>query len=339
MASEPPRRATIHEVARLAGVSHQTVSRYFRHNGGLKQATREKIDAAVKALDYHPNLLARSMRTRRTNRLAVVLPSASYFPLRLLDGAALTVHEMGYQLELVGVEGGIETRSERVREIADSGQVEGILSLAPLTFDATAHKRVPILVTGDYDDRMRGMGQLADGSPVKEIIEYLAGLGHRTFLHVAGPQGFASARNRRLVYEETIEAMRLTSYGVVEGGWSAQYGYHAITSLPADSGVTAVVAANDLLAMGVVRGALSRGWMVPQDLSVFGWDDEEMGRFATPALSTVAVDREKQGRDAMLRLIAAVQGKPMPEVAENTINQLIIRETTGAARRPAGRSG
>ncbi|MCA2224639.1 substrate-binding domain-containing protein [Nonomuraea sp. NEAU-L178] len=112
------------------------------------------------------------------------------------------------------------------------------------------------------------------------------------------------------------------------------FGYDAITSLPADSGVTAVVAANDLLAMGAVRAALSRGWTVPQDLSVFGWDDEEMGRFATPALSTVAVDREKQGCDAMLRLIAAVRGEPVPEVAESTINQLIIRETTGAARRP-----
>ncbi|WP_220729601.1 LacI family DNA-binding transcriptional regulator [Streptomyces radicis] len=318
-------------MARLAGVSHQTVSRYLRGER-LKPATREKVDAAVKDLDYRPNQLARSMRTRRTNRLAVVLPMPSTFPLRLLSAASATAHKADYELELVSVEGGSEARSDRVRELAESGRVEGILSLASLDEDIGSTSPVPVLTTGDYDDQMRGLGLLADGSPVVDVIEYLVSLGHQDFLHVAGSQSWASARNRKRVYLETIERLGLRSHGVVDGNWSARSGYDAIVDLPDDTEVTAVVAVNDTVAMGVVRGALSRRWQVPRDLSVFGWDDDEIARFATPSLSTIAIDREAQGRDAMLRLIAAIRGEPVPESGVRSINRLVPRESTGRPR-------
>ncbi len=153
---------------------------------------------------------------------------------------------------------------------------------------------MPIVESDIYDDHLRGLGELADAAEVRGSSSTSASLGHRTFLHVAGAPTHASARNRKSVYLETIEELGLDSVGVLDGDWSAQSGYDAITSLPDDCGVTAVVAANDGVAMGVIRGALSRGWQVPRDLSVFGWDDEEFGRFATPSLSTVAVDREAQ---------------------------------------------
>ncbi|MBA2813272.1 LacI family DNA-binding transcriptional regulator [Streptomyces sp. KM273126] len=321
----------MYEVARLAGVSHQTVSRYLRGER-LRPTTRERVDAAVKALDYRPNQLARSMRTRRTNRLAVVLPMPKTFPLRLLGAASAAAHEADYQLELVSVEGGPEARSDRVRELAESGRVEGILSLASLDADIASRASVPVLTTGDYDDKMRGLGLLADGSPVVDIIEYLVSLGHRDFLHVAGAQTWASARNRKVVYMETIERLGLRSHGVVDGDWSARSGYDAVGSLPDDTEVTAVIAVNDTVAMGVVRGALERGWQVPRDLSVFGWDDDEIARFATPSLSTIAIDREAQGRDAMLRLVAAVRGEPVPEPGVGSINQLVPRESVGPPR-------
>ncbi|MCK2220332.1 LacI family transcriptional regulator [Actinomadura sp. ATCC 31491] len=322
-------RVTIHEVARRAGVSHQTVSRYFRHNEGLKPETRRKIDLVVQELNYRPNLVARSMRTRRTNRLAIALPaSAHLWPVRLLRAASAAAHAEGFQLEVVSVEGDAADRAARVLELAASGQVEGVLSLSPLALDP-AGSPVPLVVTGDYDDHLRGVNELADASPVAEIIDYLAGLGHRVFLHIAGAQDFASARNRRRVYEDTIARRGLTSYSVAPGDWSPQSGYDAVRALPDGCGVTAVVAANDHVAMGAVRAALDRGWRVPGDLSVFGWDDEELGRFATPSLSTVAVDREVQGREAVARLIAEVRGEPAPEPPARSINRIIIRETAG----------
>ena len=114
------RRPTIVEVARLAGVSHQTVSRYLRYNGGLKPLTVEKIDAAIRELDYSPNLVARSMRTRRTGRLAIFMPPQTYSPVRILSGAIAIAHEAGYVTEVVSVDGGTEARTQRLLELADS---------------------------------------------------------------------------------------------------------------------------------------------------------------------------------------------------------------------------
>lgn len=330
----PKRPATIHQVARLAGVSHTTVSRYLQDKDNLKPKTRAKVEFAVKTLDYHPNLMARSMRTRRTNRLAIVLAAGPHFPGRLLSAASETAHKAGYQVEVVSVEGGLRARSDRIDDLSRSGQVDGILAISPIGPEGAEPRQIPVVESEAYDDKLHGLGELADASLVREIVEYLRSLGHQTFLHVAGKQTFASARNRKSVYLETIERLGLRSVGVVDGNWTAQSGFDAITSLPDDCGVTAVVAANDVVAMGVIRGALSRGWSVPGDLSVFGWDDEEIGRFATPSLSTVAVDREAQGRDAIHRLLAEVRGDPAPEPPNRTLNRLIYRESTAPPPQP-----
>ncbi|MFK4084721.1 LacI family DNA-binding transcriptional regulator [Kribbella sp. NPDC020789] len=322
------RPSTIHEVARLAGVSHTTVSRYLQDKDNLKPKTRLKVEYAVKALDYRPNLLARSMRTRRTNRLAIVLATGPHFPGRQLAAASEVAHQAGYQVEVVSVEGGPRARATRIDELARSGQVDGILAMSSIDLKVTKSLGVPLVRSESHDEKLRVLGELAGAAEVREIVEHLSSLGHRTFLHVAGDQEYASARNRKSVYLEAIERLGLHSFGVVDGDWSAQSGYDAITALPAGCGVTAVVAANDVVAMGVIRGARDRGWEVPRDLSVFGWDDEDMGRFATPALSTVAVDREAQGRDAIRRLLAEIRGEPAPEPSVHTVNHVIYREST-----------
>ncbi|WP_150239510.1 LacI family DNA-binding transcriptional regulator [Nocardiopsis quinghaiensis] len=331
----PQRRPTIKEVARVAGVSHQTVSRYLRFNGGLKESTRARVDAAIRELDYRPNLIARSMRTRRTGRLAILLPSVSSFsPDRTLAGAIAVARAEGFVVEVLSVDGGPGARGERTLELAGSGQVEGVLSLAPLApgGDRGPGAGAPVVVSADFDDDMRGIGGLADGSVVADLVEGLAGAGHRRFLHVSGSPEFASARGRRQTYVTTIESLGLESHGVVEGDWSAESGREAVRSLPEGSGVTAVIAANDVVAAGVVRGALDRGWSVPGDLSVTGWDDNPVGAYLSPALTTVDVDRERLGGDAMRRLVAAIRGT-VPEASDAPLNRIVWRESTGPAPR------
>jgi LacI family repressor for deo operon, udp, cdd, tsx, nupC, and nupG len=329
-----PKRATIYQVAERAGVSHQTVSRYLRNNGGLKPATLAKVRAAVAELNYRPNLIARSMRTRRTGRIAVLLPTTAdlLLPLRLLSAASATAHAAGYAVDLVGLEGGVEGRAARALELAESGEFEGILALASLGEDPTVSAATAVVVLADYDDELHGLGALADGAACGEVVRHLAGLGHTDFLHVAGEASFASARNRRQTFLDTVSQLGARGT-VVDGDWSGRSGYDAITGLPPDTAVTAVVAANDRVAAGVVRAALERGWRVPDDLSVFGWDDAEMGRFATPALSTVAIDRERQGREAMGRLIARLRGTEPPRVDATSLHTVIPRESTGPAPR------
>jgi len=330
--AEPPQRPpTIMEVARLAGVSHQTVSRYLRFEGGLKESTRERVAAAVRELGYRPNLGARSMRTRRTGRLAIILPGADApGPARMLTAAVAAAHTAGFVVEVVGTDGGAAARTGRMLELAASGQVEGILSLAPVLPDSDIGDRsgASVVVSADYDDKARGLGEIADGSVVADLVEGLAKAGHRRFLHVAGPPQYASARGRKRTYLDTIERLGLESHGVVDGDWSAGSGAEAVRALPEDSGVTAVIAGNDAVAAGVVRGARERGWSVPGDLSVTGWDNSPLGAHLFPSLTTVDVDLERLGGRAMRRLVAAVRGTE-PEEADAPLTTILWRESTG----------
>lgn len=335
----PPRRPTMKDVARLAGVSHQTVSRYLRSREGLKPATLARIDAAVSELNYRPNLVARSMAAQRTGRLAVLLPTVAFNPARMLNGATEAAAEAGFTIEVVSVAGGAEARTELMAEVAGSGQVDGVLVLAPIlpSLEGRLPNGAAIVVSADFDDEMRGIGELIDASPVAEMIERLAALGHQRFLHVAGNLQFASARARKAAYMETIERLGLESVGVFDGDWTGESGRAAIASIADESLPTAVIAANDNVAAGVIRGAVDRGLDVPGDLSVTGWDDYEIGRFLPPTLTTVAVDLEGLGRNGMVRLVKAVSGREL-EPSTRPLNQLIWRESTAAAPSVAART-
>ena len=328
------KRVTIKEVAHRAGVSHQTVSRYLRYSGGLKPATVKKIDDAIRELDYRPDLIARSMRTRRSNRIAVVIPELSYFVPADLRGAMAVAREAGYLVDVVSLEGTESRRRQRVLELIESERVEGILSLTPLgnlQIDKDLSHGVPIVIVGQYDDKMHATGAFASGGLAAEIVQHLAGLGHRRLLHVAGSYDWASARNRRDVYLEEGKRLGLDSCAVFDGDWSVRSGYEAARNLREEDGVTAVFAANDYVAFGVTRGLQDRGLRVPDDVSVVGWDDEEFAQFIGPGLTTVAWEKNLQGRRAMQELVAAIHGEGRPTFPDVPIGRLVIRGSTGPA--------
>ncbi|MEV3971340.1 substrate-binding domain-containing protein [Streptomyces sp. NPDC050698] len=332
-AAAPERkRPTIWEVAKLAGVSHQTVSRFLRNDSGMKPTTRAKIERAVAELDYRPNLMARSMRTQRSHRITIVLPELHGFvPIPLLRGASAAAHEAGYMTDVVGLEGGESRRARSVLSLLETRQADGVLSLVPLGDLAGGQGagEWPVVVLGEYDDNLQSRGRLADGRPAEEILRHLADQGHRRFLHVAGSQDWASARNRRAVYLEAVERLGLESYGVVDGDWSVRSGYEAARDLPADSDVTAVLAANDYVALGVLRGFQDRGTRVPEEMSVFGWDDEEFTRYFSPSISTVHINKEEVGRQSMLSLLALLRGESEPESEVTDLFHLVPRGSSG----------
>lgn len=308
-------RVTIREVARRASVSHQTVSRFLRFQGaGMKGPTQERIRAAIDELDYRPNLAARAMRTRRTGRLAVLLPEGSaHSSVEVLEGVRKVAHESGYDIDVVTVGGTVRTRAQRVLELVESGLFEGVLSLTPLEPGVDrGSSRPPLHVFGIYEDDMRSIGELADGAPIGEIVEKLAADGHRRFMHVAGDFAYESARRRRDAYLAAIDRLGLESYGVVECDWRPERSMQAILDLPADSGVTAVIGANDLLAAGVVRGASMRGWRIPEDLSVAGFDMNELGEWLNPSLTSVQIHCARIGCAAMSQMIAKLRAEPAP---------------------------
>jgi LacI family transcriptional regulator len=264
--------------------------------------------------------------------VAILIPTVAFNPARMLAGATAAAHAAGYAVDVLSLEGGAEARTERILELADSGQVEGILSLAPITpsSEELLARDAAIVGSSDFDDEMRGIGELADGSPVRELIARLADLGHRRVLHVAGSQEFASARGRRQTYHDSIDELGLESAGVVDGDWTAESGIRAVEQLDEHDRPTAIIAANDLVASGVIRGARDRGWRVPDDLSVTGWDNVPVGQFLSPSLTTVDIDLERLGSNAMKRLIASVRKESDPE-PDAPISRIIWRESVGPA--------
>ncbi len=325
--------ATIWDVAERAGVSHQTVSRYLRSDDRMRAETRERVGAAIAELDYRPNLMARAMRTRRTGRLAVLLPAGpAVSSLVVVEGAASAAREAGYAVEVVTLADPPAERAARVLELADSGLYEGILALTPLPSPDSGRRvtGAPVVVSPEYDDARRSMGVIADGSAAAELVERLAALGHRRLLHVAGDYRHTSARNRRDVVVRTAERLGLEPVRVVDGDWSAESGLRAVLALPQDSGVTAVVAANDVVAAGVLRGAWERGWRVPDDLSVTGWDDNPVTAFLAPTLTTVAIDHATVGRRAIAPLLARLRGETAT-VTGGPITEVRWRESVGPA--------
>ncbi|PNG24061.1 LacI family DNA-binding transcriptional regulator [Streptomyces cahuitamycinicus] len=328
------KRPTILDVAAHAGVSHQTVSRFLRGNGGMKPQTVARIEQAVADLDYRPNLVARSMRTRKSNRVTVVLPAMTTFvPSQILRGASAEAQAAGYLLDIVGLEGDERVRGDRVRSLLDSGQAEGVLTFTPIgDLEKLGLDHTPTVVIGEYDDQMRSHGITADGEPAAMIIDHLVSLGHRRFVHVAGSTDWMSARKRREVYLRTVAERGLENYAVIDGDWSVRSGYDAARGLSADSGVTAVLAANDDVAMGVIRGFQDRGWRVPEDVSVFGWDNQEFTAYFNPSISTVDLDREAMGRRAMRALFARIREETEPELHLDLDCRLVLRESSGPAR-------
>ncbi|WP_221584244.1 LacI family DNA-binding transcriptional regulator [Microbacterium sp. G2-8] len=331
--SEPTRRvrATMKDVAARAGVSHQTVSRFFRAPDGLKPLTRERVEEAAAALSYRPNSVARSMRTKRTGRIAVVVPPIAFSPARMLAGATAAAHAAGYSVDVLSPEGGADERTDRVLELADAHQVDGIASFAPLVRGVSRPGGgTPLVLAGELDDKMRGIGELTDASAVPTLVQGLRDHGHRHLLHVTGSLQFASARARRDAFVETCRALGLQG-DVCEGDWSAESGHRAAAALSTGRRATAVVAGNDLVAAGVIRGAADRGWRVPHDLSVTGWDDQPLGRHLLPSLTTVSIDLEGIGARVVERLLRVLRGGPDERLPAEATTRVVWRESTGPA--------
>lgn len=327
---------TIYDVAELASVSHQTVSRYLKDKTALKPKTLERVEKALSELNYTPNLAARSLRSRELYRVVVVVPEATlYFPARMLNGAASAARVAGYRVDVAAMEGNAEARAKQLRNLLSGEDIAGILSFVPHPKSAAAasgNSSVPVVVAGEYDNKMRARGSLADGSAATKIVQYLASQGHRNFFHVAGPTAWPSARNRKAAYEEAITELGLTSCGIADGDWSAASGYAAGSKIAGIKEVTAVVAGNDQMAIGVIRALHEHGISVPADVSVFGWDDMPESSFLVPSLSTVHMDLEALGARSMRELITRIRGDHGAEEAVSLDPmELVFRESTGPA--------
>ncbi|WP_130177495.1 LacI family DNA-binding transcriptional regulator [Cryobacterium sp. SO1] len=329
------RAATIYDVAQAAGVSHQTVSRFLRGFEGIRPETRERVVQALADLGYRPNLTARSLKSGRSHRIGALTHEISLVgPSRIVEGASIAAREAGYVLDIVSLDSRNPRAIEDSLALITQHDLAGVLALA-VTDEMTrafaaAPFRVPAYVAAESEgvpDDPRGILSRV-GIPM--LVAHLAELGHRRFVHIAGPSMWSAARNRVCDYEAALEARGLRSVGILHGDWSAASGYRAISELARIPDATAFLAANDQMALGAMLALKERGLRIPTDVSVVGVDDIAEAAFFDPPLTTLRNDFEGQGRAAVFQLLARIENT---EVAPMSVPapELVIRRSAGAA--------
>lgn len=317
-ASERSRLPSIRDVARLAGVSHQTVSRVLNEHPSIRPETKAKVLDAIEVLDYRPNLAARALVTSRTNVIGVLSATIGEFgPASSIASIEDAARAEGYSVSTLNL---ADTTPEAiggaVRQLARE-QVDGIVVLAPQV-------RVFHVVRGMAVDTPFVTLQTASGSDgftlaadqvagARAATEHLIALGHSDILHLSGPQDWIEAESRMRGYLDALRDADLPTFPPIRGDWTADFGYFAGQELSRRRDFTAVFAANDLMAIGLMHGFRDAGVRVPHDVSVVGFDDIPVAAHVAPSLTTVHQDFPELGRRAVRMLLAQIRGEGVPE--------------------------
>lgn len=303
--------ASMSDVARLAGVSGQTVSRVVNNNPGVSAETRERIEAAMQRLGYRANAAARALATGRFRTIGVVTFNLTAVGnIRIVDAVIAEAQARGYAVNMAVVEAPTELDVRAaVRTLTDRA-VDGIVVIEARVLDTPnlqLPQEVPVVIADSgtsHDHPTFGMDEAAGA---RAAVGHLLELGHRTVHHLAGPSGSNPARRRRTAWQRMLTRNARPVPAVVHGDWSPTSGHRATLELLERDDVTAIFAANDQMAAGALRAATEKGIRVPEDLSIVGYDDQDFAPFLTPPLTSVAQDLEEVGRRSLTYLLGLIE--------------------------------
>lgn len=326
------------DVAKLAGVSHQTVSRVLNDSGKVTASTRERVLQAIAELGYRRNSVARALVTRKSGIIGILTGTSSHWgPSTRLLAVELAAREAGYMTLVAPLpdfsRDSLDGALDRFLGLA----VEGIVIMAPVAGtgeDLQAFTApVPIVVMTSADLAEKDGMYLVTVDQEKGgrmAVEHLIALGHTDIAHVRGPLNWFEARLRESGWRRAMEEHGLAIREPVGGGWGASTGYEAGKALVEQGMPQAVFAANDELALGLIDAFGEAGLSVPGDVSVVGFDDAPASAFFRPALTTVRQDFEELGEDAMRVLVRAIEGEA--GIASMLVEPaMVVRDSTARA--------
>ena len=338
------RRPTISDVAALAGTSKGTVSFVLNDRPGVAAKTRERVQAAMAELGWQPSSLARSLSTSRANVIGLVLARtpetlrSDPFFAPFIAGLELGVADSDVAVLLRFVES-IEAEEAVYRNLASARRVDGVV-VADLRRNDS---RIPLLVelglhavTLNEPDVPSPFISVCSDDLVGVVagVEHLIALGHRRIAHVRGPEIYLHADRRRRSWEQALRRHGLEPSLSVSADFTAAGGAEAtrtLLELPADERPTAIVYANDLMAVAGMVVAQSMGLSLPRDLSVIGFDDAELAAYMHPALTTVRTDPLAWGRLTARTLLDLVHHGRRVESASVGPAELVVRGSTTVA--------
>ncbi|MER5613773.1 LacI family DNA-binding transcriptional regulator [Streptomyces sp. NPDC002215] len=325
------------DVARIAGVSAQTVSRVSNGFPGVNEETRQRVLTAMKELGYRPNSAARALKRGEFRTIGVITFTLSTTGnMRTLEAIATSAAQEGYSVTLMPV--AVPTQDEvrgafsRLGELAVDAVIVimevHLLDSAPLSLPP--HVKI-VVADSDAGDRYAVVDTDQAGG-TRDAVQHLLGLGHHTVWHLAGPEASYAAQRRTDAWRRALEEAGRVPPPLVRGDWSAESGYRAGLRLADRSDCTAVFAANDQMALGLLRALHERGRKVPQDVSVIGFDDiPESGSFLPP-LTTVHQDFAEVGRRCVESALRQVRQGGEERGTTLVPTRLVVRDSTAPGR-------
>lgn len=326
------RAPNMYDVARLAQVSHQTVSRVINNQPGTREETRQRVLDAMEELGYRPNRVARALASSRSRMIGIVVSDLELFgPSGMMRAMELSARALDYFAVTCTIDPhSDDSVTEGVNQLTELG-VDGIVMITPRTEAVTtarkALRKIPI-VTVDSMYRVDELAVSVDNFQGGQIAtDYLVSLGHRDILHVSGPPTWFEATARASGYTAAMRTAGLVPR-IVEGDWTSESGYEIGITLDLDAhGTTAVFAANDEMCIGILHAMWDRGIDVPSRLSVMGFDDVPQAAYMNPPLTTMRQDFGELGRRAIELLTSTMEGL-RPHAPEVIVPSLIERSST-----------
>lgn len=338
------RRTTIKEVAQRAGVSYQTVSKLLNGQAQVSNETEQRIMAAIRELDYHPNYTARSLRSQRSRTIGYSwAPAPQDETNTILDTFLQSMFHaaetQGYYLLCFPWHSDPRRQIESYRELVDSGRVDAFV-LSSIEYNDPRvqflqQRRFPFVAFGRSNPEMNFPYIDVDGGyGLRLVVEHLLSLGHRRIAALAWPEDSRVGNNRMEGFAAALAeaGVPLDPGLVLRGEGRYEFGYHAgreLIDLAASERPTAVVTLNDVMAVGVLHAARDCGLQVGRDLAVTGFDDTPVARFLTPSLTSVRQPVWEIGSRLIDMLLDILETGAPPEPPEILVNpELVVRAST-----------
>ncbi len=333
-----PTTITIREIARRAGVSTATVSRVLNDIGPVREATRQKILAIAKELNYRPNPMARSLTTRQTNTIGLILPElVDEFFMNLIH----TIDEEVFRANRFLMVASSHSQRNVVETLLDfmgSGRVDGVILMAPqINIDVAnlvRHSKRPVVLLNSINHQQTVSFNIDNYQGAYSITEHLIKHGYRRIAMIQGPTGNCDAEERFRGFCDALQHHKLTlnEHWVVLGQFTEESGYHAFNRLMSQTmRPDAIFAANDMMAIGVYKSAQQFGLNIPKDVAVVGFDDIYATQLLNPRLTTVHVPIDELGMKAIRYLLKMISGEVDPHKAyhESITTGLVIGGSCG----------